>query len=137
MNLTVFWNFLLSACEPINILYVGRHTTMIKPKILGAVVRNLLAWATRRPLFLHPCPTGNKLECANHSRASQKHINILATGWLHKVILHNEHKRKLKSAFEAHAINNFLHKRDKKRNEQGTQLHSRGYFLNNTFLSRQ
>jgi hypothetical protein len=73
----------------------------------------------RRPVFLHPCPTGNKLERANHSRASQKHITLwLWFGYI-EVILHNKHKNgKIKNqSSKPMQSTYFLHKSDKKRNE--------------------
>ena len=76
-------------------IYVGRQTAIIRPKILGAVIRNLIAWATRRPAFLQPCPTGNKLERTNHSRASHKHIILwLRFGYIKLACIINIRKGK-------------------------------------------
>ena len=80
-------------------------------------------------IFLHSCPTGNKLERANHSRASQKHITLwLRFGYIQLSCIINIRGKKNQRSKPIQSTY-FLHKSDKKRNEQDRQLHSGGYSL--------
>lgn len=55
MNLTVMWHFLFGAHELIQIFVCGeRKLVAVVMEVLGAMVQNLAALATRHLRFVHP-----------------------------------------------------------------------------------